>query len=83
MRKVIIDTNVLVSALIQRSYPYFILYNYVLENLIELCISDEIFEEYLEVLNRPKFSKYPDFMNKAEFVLAQIEIIEFWDNFSS
>jgi len=75
MRKVIIDTNVLVSALIQRSYPYFILYNYVLENLIELCISDEIFEEYLEVLNRPKFSKYPDFMNKAEFVLAQIEII--------
>lgn len=73
MQKVIIDTNVLVSALIQRNYPNFILYNYVLENLVELCMSDELFEEYLEVLNRPKFSKYPDFLNKAEIVLAQIE----------
>ena len=29
----------------------------------------------MEVLNRPKFSKYPEFITKAEFVLAQIEII--------
>ena len=28
---------------------------------------------YLDVLNRPKFSKYPDFVNKAEIVLTQIE----------
>lgn len=74
MQKIIIDTNVLVSSLIQRNYPYFILYNYVLENLVEICISDDLFKEYLEVLNRPKFSKYHDFLNKAEFVLAQIEI---------
>jgi putative PIN family toxin of toxin-antitoxin system len=73
MHKVIIDTNVLVSALIQRSYPNFILYNCVLENLVKVCISDELFEEYLVVLNRPKFSKYADFLNKAEFVIAQIE----------
>ena len=58
MQKIIIDTNVLVSALIQRNYPNFILYNYVLENLVELCISDDLFEEYLDVLNRPKFSRY-------------------------
>ena len=75
MQKIIIDTNVLVSSFIQRSYPNFIIYNYVLENIIELCISDEIFKEYLEVLNRPKFSRYPDFRNKAEFVLSQIENI--------
>lgn len=73
MQKVIIDTNVLVSALIQRSYPHFIIYNYVFEDLIEVCISDEIFKEYLEVFNRAKFSKYPDFLNNAELVLAQIE----------
>lgn len=73
MQKIIIDTNVLVSALIQRNYPNFILYNYVLENLVELCISDELLEEYLDVLNRPKFSRYPDFVNKAEFLLAQID----------
>lgn len=73
MQKVIVDTNVLVSALIQRNYPNFILYNYVFENLVEICLSDELFEEYLAVLNRPKFIKYPDFVNKAEIVLAQIE----------
>jgi hypothetical protein len=38
-----------------------------------VCISDELFEEYLDVINRPKFSKYPDFLNKAEIVLSQIE----------
>ena len=75
MQKVIIDTNVLVSALIQRNYPNFILYSYVLESLVEVCISDDLFKEYLEVLNRPKFSKYSDFVNNAEIVLAQIDTI--------
>jgi len=73
MQKVIIDTNVLVSALIQRSYPNLIIYYCVLENQVEVCISDELFEEYLDVLNRPKFTRYPDFVAKAEFVLTQIE----------
>ena len=73
MQKIIIDTNVLVSALIQRNYPNFILYNCVLENHVMVCLSDDLFEEYLDVLNRQKFSKYPDFINKAEFILAQID----------
>lgn len=73
MQKVIIDTNVLVSAMIQRSYPNLIIYNILFEDLIELCISDKIIEEYFEVLNRPKFAIYPDFLSKAELVLAQIE----------
>jgi len=73
MQKLIIDTNVLVSALIQKSYPYFIFFNCVLENRFEICISDDLLEEYLEVINRPKFSKYPDFLIKAELVISQIE----------
>jgi uncharacterized protein len=73
MQKIIIDTNVIISSLIQRSYPHFIIYNCVLENLVDLCISDDLLEEYLNVINRPKFERYPDFLNKAEFVIAQIE----------
>ena len=73
MQKIIIDTNVLISALIQKNYPNFILYYYVLDNQVDVCISDDLFQEYLEVLNRPKFSKYPDFLIKSEFVLAQLE----------
>jgi putative PIN family toxin of toxin-antitoxin system len=73
MQKIIIDTNILVSALIQRNYPNYILNYCILEDLVQVCLSDDLFEEYLDVLNRQKFSRYPDFVNKAEFILAQID----------
>jgi uncharacterized protein len=73
MPKVVLDTNVLVSALIQRSYPFFIVDKLFLEGKIQLCISDELLKEYYEVLNRKKFSKYPDFVARAEILLADIE----------
>ena len=75
MQRIIIDTNVLISALIQKSYPNFILFHCVFENRFEVCISEELLEEYIEVINRPKFSKYPDFLIRAELVISQIESI--------
>jgi putative PIN family toxin of toxin-antitoxin system len=42
---------------------------------IQLCISDELFEEYIAVLNREKFSKFPEFMALAQILLAEIERI--------
>ena len=66
MQKIVIDTNVLVSALIQRSYPYLIISSVFLDANIEWCISNAVVEEYHAVLNRPKFTKYPDFTFKAE-----------------
>jgi uncharacterized protein len=75
MQKIIIDTNVLVSALIQRSYPYFILNNCVFDNQVDLCVSEDLFDEYFEVLHRPKFSRFPDFLNNAELALVQIDTI--------
>ncbi|MBU2046292.1 MAG: putative toxin-antitoxin system toxin component, PIN family [Bacteroidetes bacterium] len=71
-QKVIIDTNFIVSALIQRSYPNLILNYFLFEDKFELCISDELMAEYYEVLTRPKFSKFPDFFNRAENVLTDI-----------
>jgi putative PIN family toxin of toxin-antitoxin system len=72
MQKIIIDTNVLVSALIQKAYPYLILKDCVLDNKVELCVSESIMNEYFEVLKRPKFLKYPEFVLKAEELLADI-----------
>jgi len=80
MQKVILDTNVLISSLIQRNHPYFIVYYYVLEEQIEICVSRELFEEYMNVLHRPKFTKYFDFLNSAENVLMQIEKKATWYN---
>ncbi len=71
--RLILDTNVLVSANIQRSYPYFIVDRVFADPNLELCISDKLFAEYVEVLNREKFAKFPDFHTRAQILLSDIE----------
>jgi putative PIN family toxin of toxin-antitoxin system len=73
MQKIVLDTNVIVSSLIQRSYPYKIIYELFVDDKFLLCVSEELTREYYEVLSRPKFSKFPDFFGKAENLLAHIE----------
>ena len=73
MQKIVIDTNVFVSSIIQRGYPYLIVNELFIEGKISLCISDEILQEYYDVLKRRKFEKYSDFVNKAETLLTDIE----------
>jgi hypothetical protein len=73
MQKIVIDTNVIVSGLIQRSYPYLILNELFLQDTIKICLSEELVLEYYEVLHRPKFSRYNDFLLRAESMLAQIQ----------
>ena len=72
MQKLILDTNVIVSALISNSFPTMILYNLVLTNDVETCLSDEIFSEYLEVIDRDKFTKFANFKVKANVVLNKM-----------
>jgi uncharacterized protein len=73
MQKIILDTNVIVSALISDSIPARILYDLVFTKSVEPCLSKEVFEEYVEVLNRDKFSKFPDFRSKSEVVLFKLK----------
>jgi uncharacterized protein len=73
MQKIVIDTNVIISSLIQRNYPHLIITEFFLEDKFHLCISEELLTEYYEVLARSKFSKFQDFYIKAEYLLAYIE----------
>ncbi len=73
MQKIVIDTNVIVSALIQKSYPFLIIDKLFIENKFQLCISDELLAEYYEVLSRPKFLRFYDFIARAETLLIEIE----------
>jgi putative PIN family toxin of toxin-antitoxin system len=73
MQKIVIDTNVIVSALIQTGYPNKIIKELFIEQKFQLCVSDESIAEYLEVLARPKFAKFHDFFIRAEALLAEIE----------
>ena len=74
MQKVIIDTNVIVSSLIQKSYPHQIIFELLIEDKFCLCISPQLMAEYSSVLERPKFAQFQDFAIKAKLVLANIEM---------
>ncbi len=73
MQRIVIDTNVIVSALIGSSYPAQIIYNIVLSRKALMCISSEVFAEYNKVLHRERFSKYTNFVTNAEIVLNKID----------
>jgi putative PIN family toxin of toxin-antitoxin system len=68
----ILDTNILVSSLIQKNYPYHIIYDLFIEDKFSLCISEKLLQEYYEVLKRQKFSQYYDFYARAESLLGNI-----------
>ena len=79
MQKVILVTNVIVSALIQKKYPYLILEHCIEGNAI-ICLSSQILQEYTEVLSRPKFARFYDFKTNVDFLIARLsEISEISD----
>ena len=75
MQKIILDTNVIVSALIQQGYPHQVLGKVLTSANITLCVSDPLLQEYHEVLFRPKFTRFADFFVNAHVLLLRIETI--------
>jgi predicted nucleic acid-binding protein len=51
------------------NYPYLIV-DYCIERNTIICVSNPILQEYIEVLGRPKFSRFTDFHINADFLLA-------------
>lgn len=61
MTRVLLDTNILVSALLNpHGTPAQILLLSILEPDIQLCVSGDVFAEYEEVLGRPLFRRSGD-----------------------
>ena len=56
---IVLDTNVLVSSLLKRHSNPAIILNAVLEGKIRLAIDEQIFEEYTQVLHRPRLNILP------------------------
>jgi hypothetical protein len=71
MQKIILDTNVIISSLIQKNYPYLIVDHCIEGNAI-ICLSSPILQEYIEVLGRPKFSRFTDFKTNADFLITRL-----------
>ena len=55
-KKVIIDTNIWISYLITNNYSF--LDRFIENGKIILIFSNELYGEFLEVIERPKFKKY-------------------------
>ncbi|MBI4647110.1 MAG: putative toxin-antitoxin system toxin component, PIN family [Bacteroidia bacterium] len=75
MHKIVLDTNIVVSALICDGYPSVILEEVVFAQKAIICLSEMVFQEYITVLSRVKFLKYPEFRTNADIVLSTIEQI--------
>lgn len=58
MLKIVIDTNVLVSALIKPGSSPELIILMILNDQVGLYISSDIFQEYRKVMSRGKFGKY-------------------------
>ena len=62
--QIVIDTNILVSALLSPNGKPAQLLNHVLAGNFQICIDWRIMEEYQNVLLRPKFHFAPDKIDK-------------------
>ncbi len=58
MTRIVLDTNVLVSGMINPHGAPGRIIDLVREDLVELVVDDRILAEYSDVLNRPKFNVY-------------------------
>lgn len=73
---VVIDTNVLIASIIgQSGFPRRIFDELILTNEVKICLSQAVLEEYEEVTERKKFKNYPDFVAKAQELIATMRKI--------
>lgn len=72
---IILDTNVLVSAMLKRNSKPALIMNAILEGKIQLAIDERIFTEYTDVLHRPKLNIPAD---KADAILRFIAFSALW-----
>lgn len=60
MNRIVLDTNVLVSGMINAYGPPGRIVDLLREGMVELVVDDRVLLEYRMVLNRPKFQRYFD-----------------------
>ena len=76
----VLDTNVLVSALISTGLPNKVVFDCVIGRNIPICLSQAILDEYENVLMRPKFAKFSNFRTNAKRLLPKlVRVAEFYE----
>jgi uncharacterized protein len=65
MLLVVIDTNILVSALLQPESLPAAVFMLALSGKVQLCVSEAIFTEYGEVIRRPRLKRPPEVIKET------------------
>ena len=65
MIRAVLDTNIIVSALLQPLGPSAHLLLLSLNGSIQICLSGSIYTEYEEVISRPRFQRSPEAVVRA------------------
>jgi uncharacterized protein len=71
MMQVILDTNVIVSA-IMGSENCRLIVDFIVRKNAALCLSEEVLQEYDKVINYPRLKKIPNFSVEASLVLLRL-----------
>jgi len=85
--KVVLDTNIVVSSLLSPQGLSAKILNLVLDKKMTIVYDNNVFAEYLEVLNRDKFMLDKELVNlimdfisrEGEYVIAEFQSIQFID----
>jgi uncharacterized protein len=75
MSRIVLDTNVIVSALLQPAGPPAQVFVLALGGSLQLCVSANIYAEYEEVISRPRFKRSEEIIADA---LRAIRNKSFW-----
>jgi len=65
MIRVVIDTNVLVSALLREDGAPAAVLMLAVSGKVQMCVSDAVYGEYDEVIRRPRFKRSPAVIDAA------------------
>jgi uncharacterized protein len=76
MKKIVIDTNVIVSASIRNGYSSRILWYIIFDKKIQLCLSEDVLSEHRRVSEYKRIrKKYPDYEEKMTHLVKATEEI--------
>jgi putative PIN family toxin of toxin-antitoxin system len=65
MIRVVLDTNIIVSALLQRLGPPAQVFALAMDESIQMCVSGAIYAEYEDVISRPRLSLSTEVISDA------------------
>jgi uncharacterized protein len=75
MHVVVVDTNVIISSLLGRSFPFLIMRELILKKRIICATSSEVIDEYNRVISYDKFESFLKFGAESKELLEDIDSV--------